>query len=181
MTYSSNLETQKTDACEATNATRAADTAIDHETPENDVHFCHHDSEGLWSESRKTGKRSRVCDLFEARVAAVEFVGLAKDSNQAKGVRIRFEVQADESDNLPTEAEVYYQLSLRKGSKLREAVEKILAKPLSNLAIKNGAWAGWIMGKRCIIAASPGIDHSVGRQVKFLNTFVFDSYGNGLF
>lgn len=140
-----------------------------------DQEFCYSDHDGLWSESRVTGKRHRVCDLYEAHVIGVELVGLAPTYPAgAKGVRIRFAVlQEPDAAQILDPAEAFYPLSFAPGSKLRETVEQILRRPLAPAEVENQTWVNLILRAPCVIGAGFGVEHSTGRRLKCKGVFVF--------
>ena len=72
----------------------------------------------------------------------------------------------DYSDGSPV-AELYFPVSYRNGSRLREAVEKILGREMTSAEICSHCWCSTIIGKRCYISATVGIEHSEGRPRKF--------------
>lgn len=105
--------------------------------------------------------------LYAAEVIDAELVGSTVNilGWRPRGVRIVLEL-IDSSGILPW-AELYFPVNYREGSKLREAVERILGREMTSAEIYSHGWCSSIIGRRCYFSATLGVEHSEGRPQKF--------------
>jgi len=105
--------------------------------------------------------------LYAAEVIDAEFVGSTVGvlGWWPRGVRIFLE-PIDSSGILPW-AELYFPANYREGSKMREAVEKILGRKMTSAELHSHRWCSSLIGRRCYFSATLGFEHSEGRPLKF--------------
>lgn len=127
------------------------------------------DCSGHGTESPSTAPNAQEVgrSLYAAEVMDAEFVASTVDvlGWRPRGVRILLE-PIDSSGILPW-AELYFPVNYREGSKMREAVEKILGRKMTSAEIYSHRWRSSLIGRRCHFSATLGVEHSEGRPLKF--------------
>jgi hypothetical protein len=128
-------------------------------------------NEALQPQPAGSTAHSRKCSVYDAVVTGIELVGTSShDESSARGVRIQFEVlNPPESAPFARTAEVYYQLSFKRRSKLREAVERLLRRPLTSAEIETEHWMHSILHKRHELSAYFGVAREAGKPLKYLH------------
>ncbi len=113
--------------------------------------------------------------LYAAEVIDAEFVGVTVGllGWWPKGVRITLN-PIDSSSILPW-AELYFPVNYREGSRLREAVERVLGRKMTSAEIHSHGWRSSIIGKLCYLSAILGVEHSEGRPLKFKHAAVYSA------
>ena len=127
-------------------------------------------NEAPQARSASSTAHDRKCSVYDAVVTRVELVGSSsQDANAARGVRIHFEVlDPPEWAPLARTAEVYYQLSFKRRSMLREAVEKLLRRRLTSAEIETGEWMQLILHSRLGLSANYCRTRDAGKPLKYM-------------
>lgn len=124
--------------------------------------------------SASSTAHNRKCSVYDAIVTRVQLVGTSsQDETSAHGVRIQFEVlNPPESAPFARTAEVYYQLGFKGRTKLREAVDRLLRRPLTFAEAETDQWMQLILHKRCGLSACLGVAREIGKPIKYLHALV---------
>ncbi len=131
-------------------------------------------NEALQPQPADSIAHNRKCSIYDAMVTRVELVGTSsQDGSSARGVRIQFEVlNPPESAPFARTAEVYYQLGFKGRTKLREAVDRLLRRPLTFAEVETDKWMQLILHKRCGLSACFGVARETGKPLKYLHASV---------
>lgn len=131
-------------------------------------------NEAPQARSASSTAHDRKCSVYDAIVTGVQLVGTSsQDGSSARGVRIQFEVlNPPESAPFARTAEVYYQLGFKGRTKLREAVDRLLRRPLTFAEAETDQWMQLILHKRCGLSACFGVARETGKPLKYLHASV---------